>query len=76
MEGRAIAMATEAQRRANAKYAQNNVTQKLLRLYPGDADVLAELERHGRGWGEYVRRLVRDDVARRGEETGGGPGTE
>jgi hypothetical protein len=63
-------MATEAQRRANAKYARNNVTQKVLRLYPGDADVLAELERHGRGWGEYVRRLVREDAARRAGEAG------
>lgn len=63
-------MATEAQRRANARYARKNVRQKVLRLYPADADVLAELERHGTGWADYVRRLVREDVARR--EAGGG----
>lgn len=63
-------MATEAQRRASAKYARQHVTQKMLRLFPADADVLEELERHGRGWADYVRRLVREDVARR--EAGGG----
>jgi hypothetical protein len=57
-------MASEAQKRANAKYQKNNVKQIITRFYPGDME-LYEWVKSQPGMGEYVRGLIREDMERR-----------
>lgn len=59
-------MASEAQRRANAKYNKNNVTRKVVPLYPTDADLKEWLEALDEPFATYVKRLIREDMARSG----------
>lgn len=54
---------SEAQKRASAKYVRENVTQKVVRFYPGDADILAYAERQ-EAFATYVKRLIREDMER------------
>ena len=56
-------MATEAQKRANAKYVKNNVRAFNLRFYPADADILAHFEKQN-GKAAYLKRLIREDMER------------
>ena len=49
---------SDAQKRASAKYNREKVTQKVVRFYPADADIL----RHAAGLGAfatYVTGLIR-----------------
>ena len=59
-------MASEAQRRANAKYNKNNVVRKVVPLYPTDADLKEWLEALDEPFATYVKRLIREDMARSG----------
>lgn len=56
-------MATEAQRRANAKYAKNNVVRKNLAFYPADKDILDWLSTKESMQG-YIKQLIREDMQR------------
>lgn len=53
-------MTTEAQKRAKAKYDASNVTRKMLRFYPKDADLLEWLEQQP-SQNRYVLDLIRKD---------------
>lgn len=56
-------MATEAQRRANAKYDARSTKQVKLKLnLVTDADVIARLEESGNVQG-YIKSLIRADIA-------------
>ncbi len=55
--------ATEAQKRARAKYKREKVTQKAVAFYPAEADLLAFAERQG-AFATYVKRLIREDMER------------
>lgn len=55
--------ATDAQRRASAKYARNNVVQKVVKFYPTERDLLDYIERQG-AFATYVKRLIREDMER------------
>ena len=57
-------MASEAQRRANAKYNKNNVVRKVVPLYPTDADLKEWLEARDEPFATYVKRLIREDMDR------------
>lgn len=56
-------MATEAQKRAKAKYAEK-VVQKQVRFYPPDHDLVEWCERCGEPFATYVKRLIREDMQR------------
>lgn len=60
-------MASEAQRRASAKYQKHNVTRKAVPLYPTDSDLKEWLESRDEPFATYVKRLIREDMARSGE---------
>lgn len=60
-------MVSEARKRANAKYNKNYVTRKVVPLYPTDADLKAWLESRDEPFATYVKRLIREDMARSGE---------
>ena len=55
---------TEAQKRASAKYNREKVTQKGVRFYPADAELLAYAERQ-EAFATYVKRLIREDMERK-----------
>ena len=55
---------SEAQRAANERYRKANVTQKTIRFYPGDADVLAWAMEQPNFAG-YVKGLIRRDMEAR-----------
>lgn len=57
-------MASEAQRRATAKYQKHNVTRKAVPLYPTDADLKEWLEARDEPFATYVKRLIREDMER------------
>ena len=57
-------MATDAQRRAKARYIKNNVKQKQVAFYPGDRDLLEWAESRDEPFATYVKRLVREDMGR------------
>lgn len=57
-------MATEAQRRAAAKYNKHNVKRKVVPLFPTDADLKEWLEERDEPFATYVKRLIREDMAR------------
>lgn len=54
---------TDAQRRATAKYTREKVTQKQVRFYPADRDILDYAEAQG-AFATYVKRLIREDMER------------
>ncbi|MBM6953376.1 hypothetical protein [Enorma phocaeensis] len=56
--------ASEAQRRATAKYVREKVVQKQVRFYPKDADLVEWVESIDEPFSAYVRRLIRDDMER------------
>lgn len=56
-------MATEAQKRAKAKYAEK-VVQKQVRFYPPDRDLVEWCECCGEPFATYVKRLIREDMQR------------
>lgn len=58
-------MVSDAQKRANAKYRREKVKQVVVRFYPNDEDeaIYAHLKAQPR-MGEYVKRLVMDDMER------------
>lgn len=56
--------ATEAQKRANAKYMRDKVKTLTLRFYPSHADLWEHL-RQQPNQQEYVRELIRADMERR-----------
>lgn len=56
--------ASDAQRRAVARYIKDKVTQKQVRFYPKDADLVAWVESRDEPFAAYVRRLIREDMGR------------
>lgn len=56
--------ASEAQRRANAKYVREKVRSLNVRFYPADADLWEHLSAQPNKQG-YVRDLIRADMERR-----------
>ena len=55
---------TEARKRANEKWNAENTRQiKFTLMLKGDADVLNQIEKQPRKT-DYLRRLVREDIAR------------
>ena len=57
-------MVSEAQRRANARYNKHSVVRKVVPLYPTDADLKEWLEARDEPFATYVKRLIREDMAR------------
>lgn len=62
---------TEAQRRASLKYVRKNVTQKAVKFYPADADLLEWLESREGSQNAYIKDLIRADM-----ESHGGAGED
>lgn len=56
---------TDAQREANERYRRANVTQKTVRFYPAEADILAWAMEQPNFAG-YVKELIRADMEARG----------
>lgn len=54
-------MATEAQKRASAKYDKANMVQRVVRFSPYERDLLAHLDAQGNRAG-YIKRLIREDM--------------
>lgn len=54
-------MATKAQLRAIAKYEREKVKRKVVKFFPGDAELLAFLESHDNEGG-YIKDLIRRDM--------------
>lgn len=65
-----VGFESEAQRRANLKYRKANTTPLSITLNNGtDADIIAHLASEGvvaEGKAAYVRRLIREDMKRKG----------
>lgn len=58
---------TEALKRAQQKYKQNNVTKVTIEFYPTDEDIkqhLAERVASGEPKATYIKRLIREDIKR------------
>lgn len=63
------------QQQYNNKYTKNNVKVVYLRLFPSDIDIIEHLENiktkdkglARNGQSEYVRKLIREDMKRKGE---------
>lgn len=53
---------TEAQRMASLKYVRKNVTQKAVKFYPADADLLEWLESREGSKNAYIKALIRADM--------------
>lgn len=57
-------MATEAQRKATAKYDKKNTVNRMLKLNKTtDIDILQRFEEVGNVQG-YIKRLIREDIKR------------
>lgn len=57
-------MATEAQRKATAKYDKKNTVHKMLKLNKTtDVDILKRFKEIGNVHG-YIKRLIREDIKR------------
>lgn len=63
---------TEAQRRASLKYVRKNVTQKAVKFYPADADLLEWLESREGSQNAYIKDLIRADMESHGGAGEGG----
>lgn len=57
--------ASEAQKRASAKYNKEHMVQKVVRFSPNERDLLAHLEAQPNMSG-YIKSLIRADIERRG----------
>lgn len=57
-------MQTDAQKKASKKYVSENVKVKTLKLFPKDSDIIEHLEQIDMSFGEYVRKLIREDMER------------
>ena len=57
-------MATEAQKRAAAKYEKANVRRKVVKFFPADSDILDHLESQPRQ-NAYIKELIRRDMDQR-----------
>lgn len=60
-------MKTDAQRRAKNKYQKSKVEELRVALYPTDEDIkshLAEQIKAGEKKAAYIKRLIREDIAR------------
>ena len=55
---------TDAQKAANERYRKANVTQKTIRFYPAEADILAWAQEQPNFAG-YVKDLIRADMEAR-----------
>lgn len=55
-------MATEAQKRAAARYEKEHVRRKVVKFFPADADLLEHLESQPRQ-NAYIKELIRRDMA-------------
>ena len=55
---------TKAQKEANERYRKANVTQKTIRFYPTEADILAWATQQPNFAG-YVKGLIRADMEKR-----------
>ena len=60
-------MTTEAQRRATENYRKKSVKQISLRFFPAEHD-LYEWARAQENTAGYIKRLIREDMERRGRE--------
>lgn len=56
-------MASEAQKRASAKYDKANMVQRVVRFSPNERDLLAHLDAHDNRAG-YIKQLIREDMER------------
>ena len=56
-------MATEAQRRANAKYENEKVRQQRVKFYPTESDMWDHLQSQENKMG-YIKQLIREDMER------------
>lgn len=54
-------MASDAQKRASAKYDKQNMTQRVVRFSPREADMLAHLDAQPNKAG-YLKALIRADM--------------
>lgn len=54
-------MVSEAQKRANAKYAREKVRNQLVKFYPKDSDIWDHLQKQPNKMG-YIKDLIRRDM--------------
>lgn len=54
-------MTTQAQKEANRRYRQRNVTNVTIGLFPDDQDILDHLNKQTSRAG-YIKRLIRADI--------------
>lgn len=66
-EERGIAMVTEAQKRAAAKYNREKMVQRVVRFSPNERDLLAHLDKQPNKAG-YIKALIRADMERNGTQ--------
>lgn len=55
--------ATEAQKKASAKYQKEKVSKMLLCFYPAESELYEWVKSQGNASG-YIKRLVREDMER------------
>lgn len=56
-------MATDAQKRAIAKYQKEKVQTRTIKFYPADSDILEHLDSQPNKAG-YIKALIREDMER------------
>lgn len=56
-------MTTEAQKRARDKY-NAKARQLIIRIYPSEPDILEKINEQQGGYARYIKRLIREDIAR------------
>lgn len=56
-------MVTDAQKRANAKYAREHVKQTAVKFYPSEEDIWNHLQAQENRMG-YIKGLIRADMER------------
>jgi hypothetical protein len=61
----AVAHPQSARNRADAKYRKANVTRFEVKLYPADSDIARHLKDIDEPRATYIKRLIREDMARR-----------
>ncbi|MBQ9000367.1 MAG: hypothetical protein IJ087_00745 [Eggerthellaceae bacterium] len=59
-------MTTDAQKRANRKYQKEKTKQIAIRFSPNEMDVYDFIKSRPEGIAPYLKRLVREDMERRG----------
>lgn len=58
---------TKAQRRASARYRKQSTHQLAMRFFPADEELWQRLCSMPEGKAAYIRRLIREDMARSNE---------